>query len=166
MLRAWKWVVVACFASSGPALADSSLSCRIQQDLVAGEGKTPQVSEFVWSTAHHSSEPTGPIQTRLGTIHYTSGQRQTEWGPMPNDTLTVNGRPIDVSPEVNGVIRFGKAYDYDDQVALAFLAERENDSSATPSEVVLLLDKAGKVAATDIQSGNAELDPNHCTLIE
>lgn len=166
MLRAGKWMVVACLAACGPALAGSGLSCRIQQDLVAGERKAPKVTDFVWSTAHHSAEPTGPIKTRLGTLHYTSGQRQTEWGPMPRDTLTLNGRPIAAPPEVNGTIGFGKAFDYGDRIALAYLGEREGDSGATPSEVVLLLDEAGAIVETDIQPGNAELDPNHCTLIE
>lgn len=166
MERVLKWIVVACFTVSGPVIADSGLSCRIRQDIAQGQGKAPQMTEFVWSTAHGSSEPTGPINTDLGAIHYASGQRKTEWGPMPHDTLTLDGQPIAVPPEVNGVIRFGKAFDYGDRVALAFLAEREDDSSATPSEVVLMLDKTGKVAETDIQPGNAELDPNHCTLVE
>lgn len=159
-------MVAACLAACGPALADSSLSCRVKQDLATGAGQAPKVVEFIWSTAHHSSEPTGPIKTRLGTIHYTSGQRQTEWGPVPHDTLTLNGQSVPAPPEVNGVIRFGKAFDYGDRVALAFLAEREDDSGATPSEVVLLLDKTGAIAETDTQPGKAELDPNHCTLIE
>lgn len=166
MKCAWKWIVVACFTVSGSVFADSGLSCQIHRDIAQGQGKAPQVTEFVWSTAHGSAEPTGAIKTDLGAIHYTSGQRKTEWGPMSHDTLTLDGQPIATPPEVNGVIRFGKAFDYGDQVALAFLAEREEDSSATPSEVVLMLGKTGKVTETDIQPGNAELDPNHCTLVE
>lgn len=151
---------------AGTVQADDSLSCRVKQDLAAGAGRAPKVTEFIWSTAHHSSEPTGPIKTSIGTLSYTSGRRDTQWGPMPNDTLTLNGMPLKVPAEVNGVIRFGKAFDYGDRVALAYLAEREDDSSATPSEIVLLLDKAGAVSATDIQAGNADIDPNHCTLVE
>lgn len=151
---------------TGVAQAADSLSCQVQQDLDAGAGRAPKVTEFIWSTAHGGSEPTGPIQTRIGTIHYTSGQRATQWGPLPNDTLTLDGAVLKVPPEVNGEIRFGKAFDYGDRVALAYLAEREDDSGAEPSEVVLQLDKTGTVAATDIQPGNAEADPNHCTLVE
>lgn len=166
MLRARMWFVVACLGACGPVLADSGLSCRVHQDTAQGQGTTPAVIEFVWSTAHHTAEPTGPIKTRLGAIHYTSGQRQTEWGPMPRDTLMLNGQPIDAPPEVNGTIGFGKAFDYGDRVALAYLGEREDDSGATPSEVVLLLDKTGAIAETDIQPGNADEEPNHCTLVE
>lgn len=151
---------------AGTAQAADSLSCQLKQDLAAGAGRAPKVTEFIWSTAHGGSEPTGPIQTRIGTIHYESGQRNTQWGPMPNDTLTLDGTPLKVPPAVNGVIRFGKAFDYGDRVALAYLAEREDDSSATPSEIVLLLDKTGAVSATDVQAGNAGADPNHCTLVE
>lgn len=159
-------VLAAGLLLTGVAQAADSLSCQVQQDLEAGAGRAPKVTEFIWSTAHGGSEPTGSIQTRIGAIHYTSGQQATQWGQVPNDTLTLHGAPLKVPPEVNGVIRFGKAFDYGDQVALAFLAEREDDSSAAPSEVVLLLDKTGKVTETDIQPGNAELDPNHCTLVE
>jgi hypothetical protein len=151
---------------AGAAQASESLSCLVQKDLVAGAGQAPKVTEFTWSTAHGGSEPTGPIKASIGAIHYASGQRDTQWGPMPNDTLTLNGTPLKVPAAVNGVIRFGKAFDYGNRVALAYLAEREDDSSATPSEIVLLLDNAGVVSATDIQPGNADADPNHCTLVE
>lgn len=154
------------FLLAGTAQAADSLSCQVQQDLAAGAGRAPKVTEFIWSTAHGGSEPTGPVKTRIGTLHYASGRRDTQWGPMPNDTLTLDGTPLKVPPEVNGVIRFGKAFDYDDRVALAYLAEREDDSSATPSEIVLLLAKTGAVSATDIQAGSADTDPNHCTLVE
>lgn len=151
---------------AGTTQAADSPSCRVKQDVAAGAGRAPKVTEFIWSTAHGGSEPTGPLKTSAGTLSYTSGQRDTQWGPMPNDTLTLDGTPLKVPPEVNGVIRFGKAFDYGDRVALAYLAEREDDSSATPSEIVLLLDKTGAVSATDIQPGNADTDPNYCTLVE
>lgn len=154
------------FLLASTAQAADSLSCRVKQDLAAGADRAPKVTEFIWSTAHNSSEPSGPIQTSIGTLSYTDGRRETQWGPLPNDALTLNGMALKVPPTVNGVIRFGKAFDYGDRVALAFLAEREGDSSATPSEIVLLLDKAGKVSETDIQPGNDAADPNHCTLVE
>jgi len=151
---------------AGSAQAAEGLSCQVEKDLAAGAGQAPKVTEFTWSTAHGGSEPTGPIKVSIGTLYYTSGRRDTQWGPMPNDTLTLNGSPLKVPAAVNGVIRFGKAFDYGDRVALAYLAEREDDSSATPSEIVLLLDKAGAVSATDIRPGNADADPNRCTLVE
>ncbi len=151
---------------AGTAHAGTSLSCQVQQDLKGSVSTAPKVTEFVWSTAHDSSKPTGPIKTRIGALYYARGRRETQWGPMSNDTLTLNGTPLKVPPPVNGVIRFGKAFDYGDRVALAYLGEREDDSSATPSEIVLLLNKTGAVVAADIQAGNADADPNHCTLVE
>lgn len=149
-------LAVAIWCVSGSAAAGESLSCRVQRDLAAGAGATPKVSEFIGSTAHDSSEPTGAVATNIGKIR-------------PDDDLaniTLDGKSIQLQPEARGLIRFGNVYDYGDRVALAYLVEREDDASATPSQVVLLLNKNGTVSETDVLPGTASSTDGHCTLIE
>ncbi|MCD9030860.1 hypothetical protein LDO32_03810 [Luteimonas sp. Y-2-2-4F] len=139
----------------GSLQAAESLSCRVQQDLEGADG-APEVREFIWSTAHGGSEPTGAIKTAIGTI----GQGEAL------GSITLDGQPVQLPTETRGVIRFGTAYDYGDRVVLAYRVERQDDSSATPSEVVYTLDKSRVVADADILPGSQSEAPGHCILVD
>lgn len=143
------------FLAAGCAQAAEGLSCRVEQDLAGADG-APEVREFIWSTAHGGSEPTGAIKTAIGAV----GQGEAL------GSVTLNGKPVQLPTETRGVIRFGKVYDYGDRVVLAYRVERQDDSSATPSEVVYTLDKSRVVADADILPGSQSEAPGHCILVE
>ncbi|MCD9125408.1 hypothetical protein [Luteimonas fraxinea] len=153
-----KWTVVsvmgaAMFAST--AYAGEHLSCQLH----AAEGSAlegqPKVTEFLWSTANSVADPTGPIATSIGVIDQGKAV----------GSLALDSAPIQLPPELGGLVYFGQAYDYGNRVALAYLVERAEDSSALPSQVVLMLDKTGRVIASDLIPGDAEPAPGQCRLI-
>lgn len=147
-------IAIGCVSSS--ALASESLSCRVQQDLAGSGGRAPKVSELVWSEAHGEGAGAGRVSTSVGAI--AAGEDLK--------TVTVNGQPIPLPEQVTGLLRFGKAYDYGDRVVLAYLVEREWDSSATPSQVVYALDKQRAVTEIDVLPGDAAEAGGHCVLIQ
>lgn len=154
IFRTFGLALIALAASSGTAFGQASLSCRVEQDLA--EGGAPRVSELVWSQAHGEGAGPGRVSTSIGPI--AAGEDLK--------TITLDGQPVALPDQVTGLLRFGKAYDYRGRVVLAYLVEREWDSSATPSEVVYGLDKQGTVSEVDVLPGGAAEDSGHCVLIQ
>lgn len=141
------------------AQAADSLSCRIQANQIAGNANKPRVTDFVWSAAHGTDEGTRSIKTRIGLI----GQAGASG---PATVLNLNGKELSMPTALAGSVRFGKVYDYGDKVALAYLVERADDSSASPSQVVLLLGRSGTVLETDLLPGTAAAVDTHCVLVQ
>ena len=137
---------------AGTAQASDSLSCQLKES--AGEG-----TAFAWSSAHGEAEGPDTISTSIGTIGNAEG-------PGFTTAITLNGKPVALSPEHAGQVRFGKVYEHGDKVALAYLVERARDSSASPSELVFLVSKDRAVSEIDIQPGNAAPIVGHCNLIQ
>ena len=154
------WAVVGLFAFAASAEAAPSPSCQLQngQFRVDGGGR-PKVSEFIWATGHGSAMPTGPIRTRIGRIDPADG-------PDYKRMLKLDGKPILLPPDTRSVIGFGKVYDFKDAIALAYLGEREEDSSARPSQIVIVINKAGSVIDSEVLPGTATNPGNHCLLID
>jgi len=134
------------------AQASDSLSCQLKER--AGEG-----AAFAWSYAHGEAEGPDTIPTSIGTIGNAEGPNYTT-------AITLDGKPIALPPEHAGLIRNGKVYMHGDQVALAYLVERASDSSASPSELVLLVSADRTISEIDLQPGNAEPVAGHCNLIQ
>lgn len=157
-MRCWAAVGLLSFAAS--AEAANSLSCQLQsgQFRVDGGGR-PKVSEFIWATGHASVPPTGPIRTRIGRIDPADG-------PDYKRMLKLDGKPVLLPPEAHSVIGFGKVYDFKDAIALAYLGEREEDSSARPSQIVIVINKAGSVIDSEVLPGTATNPGSHCLLID
>lgn len=141
-----------CILLVGPVYASDSLSCRIKQSGVEGAG-------FSWTYARPDEEAPGPhsITTSIGTVSSAEGPRYTT-------ALTLNGRPIALPAQYAGVIRFGKIFEFDGGVALAYLVARWEDSQASPSRLVVQLNKAGKPVETQLLPGDNE-DANFCDLL-
>lgn len=152
-------VLLVMLATPLAAQAIDPLSCRVEQGTLSGASGDPEVIEFTWSTAHETADPTGPIETAIGRIDQVEGPRFTT-------ALTLNGRPLSLPAELQGLIRFGTVYDYGDRVAMAYLVERADDSSASPSQVVVVLGKDGSVDETEVLAGNAPTIDGHCILIQ
>lgn len=157
-MRCWALVGLLAFAAS--AGAAPSLSCQLQsgQFRVDGGGR-PKVSEFIWATGHGSAMPTGPIRTRIGRIDPADG-------PDYKRMLKLDGKPILLPPDTRSVIGFGKVYDFKDAIALAYLGEREEDSSARPSQIVIVINKVGSVIDSEVLPGTATNPGSHCLLID
>ncbi|MDH5824218.1 hypothetical protein QFW77_14650 [Luteimonas sp. RD2P54] len=145
-------VLAAGLLLAGHVHAGDLLSCQIQESGVEG-------TAFAWSYAHGVAEGPYVIETSIGTLDSIEGP---EFSSVP----TLDGEPIVPPPELGGQIRFGKVYELEDRVALAYLVERERDSSATPSELVFLLNKDRTVSDIDLQPGSAEPVVGHCNLIQ
>lgn len=154
------WAVVGLLSFAASAEAANSLSCQLQsgQFRVDGGGR-PKVSEFIWATGHASVPPTGPIRTRIGRIDPADG-------PHYKRMLKLDGKPVLLPPEAHSVIGFGKVYDFKDAIALAYLGEREEDSSARPSQIVIVINKAGSVIDSEVLPGTATNPGSHCLLID
>jgi hypothetical protein len=134
------------------AHAGDSLSCQIKKSAAKG-------TAFSWSYAHGGAEGPDTIQTSIGTIGYAEG-------PSYTSLITLEGKPVALPHEHAGLIRFGKVFEHGQKVALAYLVERERDSSASPSELVFLLDKSGVVSQISVQPGNTEPVAGHCDLMQ
>lgn len=154
------WAVVGLLSFAASAEAANSLSCQLQsgQFRVDGGGRS-KVSEFIWATGHASVPPTGPIRTRIGRIDPADG-------PDYKRMLKLDGKPVLLPPEAHSVIGFGKVYDFKDAIALAYLGEREEDSSARPSQIVIVINKAGSVIDSEVLPGAATNPGSHCLLID
>ncbi|RSC49704.1 hypothetical protein EGS96_10785 [Stenotrophomonas maltophilia] len=148
------------WAFAASAEAAPSLSCQLEsgQFRVDGGGR-PKVSEFIWATGHGSAMPTGPIRTRIGRIDPADG-------PDYKRMLKLDGKPVLLPAEAHSVVGFGKVYDFGGAVALAYLGEREEDSSARPSQIVIVINKAGSVIDSEVLPGTATNPGNHCLLID
>lgn len=142
------------------AEAAPSLSCQLQSGQFPGEGKgKPKVSEFIWATGHGSAMPTGPIRTRIGRIDPVEGQDYKR-------AIKLDGKPVLLPTEAHSVVGFGKVYDFGGTVALAYLGEREEDSSARPSQIVIVINKAGSVIDSEVLPGTVTNPGSHCLLID
>jgi hypothetical protein len=154
------WALVGLFAFAASAEAAQSLSCQLQSgQFKAGGGGKPKVSEFIWATGHGSATPTGPIRSRIGRIDPVEGRDYKR-------AVTLNGKPVLLPPEAHSVVGFGKVYDFGGAVALAYLGEREEDSSARPSQIVIVINKAGSVIDSEVLPGTATNPGDHCLLID
>ncbi|WP_057920840.1 hypothetical protein [Lysobacter capsici] len=141
------------------AHAADSLSCRVHGQQIKGIFKAPVVSEFVWSAAHGTDDASGPIKTSIGQIYQGAGTG-------PTTVLTLDGKALQLPASLAGSIRFGRSIDYGGKVALAYLVERGEDTSASPSEVVLVLGQRGAVLETDLLPGTAPSPGDHCVLVQ
>lgn len=142
------------------AEAAPSLSCQLKsgQFRVDGGGG-PKVSEFIWATGHGSATPTGSIRTSIGRIEPVEGRDYKR-------AIKLDGKPVPLPTEAHSVVGFGKVYDFGGAVALAYLGEREEDSSARPSQIVIVINKAGSVIDSEVLPGTATNPGDHCLLID
>ncbi|WP_051547350.1 hypothetical protein [Lysobacter capsici] len=154
-------IVLAGFLGAPPSKAaeTASLSCRVHGDQIKGTARAPVVAEFIWSAAHGTEEAAGPIKTSIGHIYQGAGTG-------PATVLTLDGKALRLPAPLAGSIRFGRSIDYGGKVALAYLVEREEDSSASPSQVVLVLGQRGAVLETELLPGTAPSPGDHCVLIQ
>ncbi|HEL4192135.1 TPA: hypothetical protein UM521_000504 [Stenotrophomonas maltophilia] len=154
------WAVVGLLSFAASAEAANSLSCQLQsgQFRVDGGGR-PKVSEFIWATGHASVPPTGPIRTRIGRIDPVEGEDYKR-------AIKLDGKPVLLPAVAHSVIGFGKVYDFGSAVALAYLGERDEDSSARPSQIVIVINKAGSVIDSDVLPGTSLNPGKHCLLID
>ena len=136
-----------------------SLSCRVQAGQITGAAKAPRTTAFVWSAAHGTDEATGPIRTSLGQV-------DQETGSAASTVLTLGGKRLALPVSLSGSVRFGRVIDYGGKVALAYLVERAEDSSASPSQVVVLLGAGGTVLETDVLPGTAATPGEHCVVVQ
>ncbi len=154
------WAVVGLLAFAASAEAAQSLSCQLQSGQFRGDGGgKPKVSEFIWASGHGSATPTGPIRTRIGRIDPVEGRDYKR-------AIKLDGKPVLLPAEAHSVIGFGKVYDFGGTVALAYLGEREEDSSARPSQIVVVINKAGSVIDSEVLPGTATNPGSHCLLID
>jgi hypothetical protein len=145
--------------ASPPRPTEASLSCRVQAGLIKGAAKVPKTVEFVWGAAQGPDDATGPIRTSLGQIDHGTGASAA-------GVLTLGGKRLPLPAELAGAVLYGRAVDYSDKVVLAYLVERAEDSSASPSQVVLLLGAKGQVLETDLLPGTAASPGKHCVVVE
>ncbi len=145
--------------ASPPRPSEASLSCRVQAGLIKGTAKAPRAIEFVWGAAQGLDDATGPVRTSLGQIDRGTGSSATA---VP----TLRGKPLALPAALAGSVLYGRAIDYGDKVVLAYLVERAEDSSASPSQVVVLLGVQGQVLETDLLPGTAASPGKHCVVVE
>lgn len=145
--------------ASPPRPKEASLSCRVQAGLIKGAVKVPKSIQFVWGAAQGPDDATGPIRTSLGQIDQGSSSSATA---VP----TLGGKPLALPAALAGSVLYGRAVDYSDKVVLAYLVERAEDSSASPSQVVVLLGAQGLVLETDLLPGTATSPGKHCVVVE
>ncbi len=157
-MRCFGFLGLLAFAASADAAP--SLSCQLQSgQFSAGGVGHPKVSEFVWATGHGSAIPTAPVRTRIGRIDPVEGRDYKR-------AIKLDGKPILLPPDTRSVIGFGKVYDFKDAVVLAYLGERDEDSSARPSQIVIVINKAGALIDWEVLPGTSLNPGKHCLLID
>ncbi|HHA2890298.1 TPA: hypothetical protein ACOFCW_000292 [Stenotrophomonas maltophilia] len=154
------WALLGLLAFAASAEAAPGLSCQLKtgQFRVDGVGR-PKVSAFIWATGHGSAMPTGPIRTSIGRIDPVEGRDYKR-------AIKLDGKPVLLPAEVHSVVGFGKVYDFGSAVALAYLGERDEDSSARPSQIVIVINKAGAVIDWEVLPGTSLNPGKHCLLID
>lgn len=140
-----------------PAHAGDSLWCRIGANQLGGTYKTPKVTAFDWNSSSSEAEPTGPIKTSIGTIASREAKDHST-------VITLDGKAVSIPPAVAGLIWGGQAHDFGGKVALVFLVETADDSSATPTEAILVLGKGGRVVEQAVLPGE-QAAANPCPLL-
>lgn len=144
-------------AAAGQAHAGESLWCRVESNQLGGTYKAAKVTPFGWNASSGDAEPTGPLKTSIGTIASREGRDFTT-------LITVNGKAVPMSPAVTGLIWGGQAHDFGGKVALVFLVETATDSSATPTEAILVLGKDGRLIEQAVLPGEPATS-NPCPLL-
>lgn len=144
-------------ATAGSAHAGQSLWCQLEAGTLVGTGKAAKVTDFVWSAAQDEEGVTGPIKTSLGV--FDAGE-----GSSGSTALTLGGKAVALAPKATGIIGFGKVYDFGSSVAVAYVVERPSDSSATPSEAVVVIGKGGTVSKVAVLAGTQPRPAGHCDL--
>ena len=135
--------------------ADENLWCKIKADAARPSARS---IPFFWSASHGATEnPTGPLKTSIGVIE--PGDTQTR--------ITLDGKPVPLPAGARGPIWSGRVIDLGKQVAIAFLVEGPNDSSALPSEALLVIERGPVVVASDVIPGEqVSYDEKPCGLID
>lgn len=139
------------------AQAGENLWCKVKEGKPGSAAKAPRTTAFIWNAAHGGETPTPPVATSIGRI----GQGE---GPGDSTVITVDGKAVSLAPAASGIILFGKIYDFGDKVAVVFLVETATDSSASPSEALVLIGKGPRVLEQGAISGQ-ETSPNRCPLL-
>ena len=140
------------------AKAAESLWCQVKHGTGEGTSQAGAGKEtpFAWSSSHSADgSSTGPVQSSIGVI-------------APGDTatrLTLNGKAVPLPAAARGPIWSGKVIDLGGRVAIAFLVEGPNDSSALPSEALLVIKSGPVVVASDVIPGEkVSYDEKPCGL--
>lgn len=138
--------------------ADESLWCQVKHGTIAGTAHAGagKVTPFAWASSHGAgNHSTGPIKTSIGLI-------------KPGDTvtrITLDGKAVPLPAAAKGPIWSGKVFDLVGSIAIAFLVEGPNDSSASPSEALLVIKPGPIVVASDVISGDqVSYDTKPCDL--
>lgn len=139
------------------AQAGENLWCKVKEGKAGGAAKAPRTTAFVWNAAHGGETLTPPVATSVGRIDQGEG-------PGYSTVITVDGKAVPLAPAASGIILFGKIYDFGDKIAVVFLVETATDSSASPSEALVLIGKGPRVLEQGAISGQ-ETSPNRCPLL-
>lgn len=156
MVRVKYLLAVGLLGLVGPATssAKESLWCQVKAELA--NMPATKMKPFIWSSSHAAEEhPTGPIRTSIGLI-------------APGDTttrVTLDGKAVPLPTAATGPIWSGKVIDLGGRVAVAFLVEGPNDSSALPSEALVVIKPGPVVVASDVIPGEqVSYDEKPCDL--
>lgn len=141
--------------ATGQAGANENLWCQVKAEAAA---KTTKGIPFIWSSSHAAEyAPTGPLQTSQGVIE--AGDTTTR--------ITLDGKPVPLPAGAQGPVWSGRVIDLGDRIAIAFLVEGPNDSSALPSEALLVIKRGPVVVASNVIPGEqVSYDEKPCGLIE
>lgn len=154
----WKLSLpIALLVAAASAHAGDSLWCRIDANQLDGTYKVPKVTPFDWNGSSSDAESTGPIKTSIGTIASREAKDHST-------VITLDGKAMPMPPKATGLIWGGQAHDFGGKVALVFLVETTDDSSATPTEAILVLGKGGRVIEQAVLLG-AQAAANPCPLL-
>lgn len=151
------WPMLGLLLVTSVAHAGESLWCQLEAETLVGVGKATEVTDFVWSAAQDEESVTGPIKTSLGA--FDAGE-----GPSHTTSITLAGKPLALPAKATGIIAFGKVYDFGGTIAVAYLVERKDDASASPSEAVVVISKGGTVSKVAVLPGTQPPPAGHCSL--
>lgn len=151
-----KVCVIAALLLSPCAMAASSLSCDLRDEVM---GAPTKVHSFAWSSPGGLGNIMDRVNTSIGEIRFRDG-------PRYQTVVSLSGRDVDVPRALLGQIRFGEVREFGSRTVLVYKVERDGDSSASPSEVVVAIDKNGSVIGSDSLPGNGAPTAKYCPLIE